>query len=331
MGYWCGARDDDRPGRSGRSHPAGPAVRPRVAIAPASASAGETVAAAVRAGGAELVELADDPHALMWIDARDPAGLQAAVHAAPSLRWVQLPFAGVETFVHALDPSRTWTCAKGVYAEPTAEHALALGLAGLRQLPARARARSWGPQGATTLYDAPVVVLGGGGITAALLALLQPFRCRVTVVRRSPEPMPGASRTVGPEQLDDVLPEAVLVVLALALTPATTGIIGARQLAAMSPSGWLVNVARGPHVDTDALVDALRRGALGGAALDVTDPEPLPDDHPLWGLPNCLITPHTANPWQTAQPLLARRITENVQRFGRDEPLLGLVDLTAGY
>lgn len=302
--------------------------RPRVAIAPTSS---EPVTTAVRAGGAEVVDLQEEPDALMWIDPRDPEGLQAAVRAAPSVRWVQLPFAGVETFVDGLDPSRTWTCAKGVYAEPTAEHALALGLAGLRQLPARARASSWGPQGATTLYDAPVVVLGGGGITAALLALLQPFRCRVTVVRRSGDPVPGAVRTVGPERLDDVLPDAVLVVLALALTPATTGIIGARQLAAMSPSGWLVNVARGQHVDTDALVDALRREAIGGAALDVTDPEPLPEDHPLWRLPNCLITPHTANPWQTAQPLLARRITENVRRFARDQPLLGLVDLTAGY
>lgn len=303
-------------------------MRPRIAVAP---SASEPVTAAVRAGGGEVVDLASAPEALMWLDPRDVAGLRATVRAAPSVRWVQLPFAGVEELAAALDTSCTWTCAKGVYAEPTAEHALALGLAGLRQLPARARAGSWGPQGATTLYDAPVVVLGGGGITAALLALLEPFRSRVTVVRRSGDPVPGAARTVGPERLDDVLPEAVLVVLALALTPATTGIIGARQLAAMSPSAWLVNVARGAHVDSEALVDALRRGAIGGAALDVTDPEPLPDGHALWDLPNCLITPHTANPWQTAQPLLARRITENVQRFARDQPLLGLVDLTAGY
>jgi phosphoglycerate dehydrogenase-like enzyme len=303
-------------------------LTPRVAVAP---TASEPVAAAVRAGGGELVELAQQPDALVWLDPHDVPGLQDAVRSASSLRWVQLPFAGVEDFVDALDPTRTWTCAKGIYAEPTAEHALTLGLAGLRQLPARARARSWGEQAATTLYDAPVVVLGGGGITTCLLSLLEPFRSQVTVVRRSAAPLPGAARTVPPEQLDDVLPDAVLVVLALALTPQTTHIIGARQLAAMSADAWLVNVARGRHVDTDALVDALRTGRIGGAALDVTDPEPLPDDHPLWGLPNCLITPHTANPWQTAQPLLARRVTENVRRFAQDEPLLGLVDLAAGY
>jgi phosphoglycerate dehydrogenase-like enzyme len=303
-------------------------VTPRVAVAP---SASPLVEDAVRAGGGDVVGLSEEPDALVWMRPGDGAGLRDAVATAPSARWVQLPFAGVEDVADSLDPERTWTCAKGVYAEPTAEHALALMLAGLRRLPTRARARSWGEQAATTLYDAPVVVLGGGGITSALLALLAPFRARVTVVRRSAEPVPGAARTVSPDRLDEVLPEALVVVLALALTPETTHVIGARQLAAMSPDAWLVNVARGQHVDTDALVAALRDGSIGGAALDVTDPEPLPDGHPLWELPNCLVTPHTANPWQTAQPLLARRITDNVQRFAAGRPLLGVVDLQAGY
>ena len=286
---------------------------------------------AVVAGGGRVVALGERPDALVWMAPDDVDGLRVALDAAPSARWVQLPFAGVEAFRHVLDPDRTWTCAKGVYAEPTAEHALALALAGLRRLPERARADSWGEQSAATLFDAPVVVVGGGGITQALLGLLAPFRSHVTVVRRSADPVPGAHRTVEVDRLDDVLPDALVVVLALALTPSTVGIIGAEQLAAMSSSAWLVNVARGAHVDTDALVEALRSEAIGGAALDVTDPEPLPTGHPLWSLPNCLITPHTANPWQTAQPLLARRISANVRRFSVDEPLLGLVDLDAGY
>ena len=303
-------------------------MTPRVALAPA---ASEPVAAAVLSAGGQIVDLDDAPDVLVWGDPGDVAGLVAAVRAAPTARWVQLPFAGVEGFVEVLDRSRTWTCAKGAYSEPTAEHALTLALAGLRQLPTRARATSWGTQGVATLYDAPVVVLGGGGITASLLELLAPFRCAVTVVRRSPEPMRGASRTIRPERLDEVLADALVVVLALALTPETTHVISRRQLAAMSTSAWLVNVARGQHVDTDALVGALQEGAIGGAALDVTDPEPLPDGHPLWSLPNCLITPHTANPWQTAQPLLARRVYDNVRRFGAGRPLLGTVDLDAGY
>lgn len=303
-------------------------MTPRVAVAPSDS---ELVTSAVRDGGGDVVGLAEEPDALVWLAPRDPAGLSDALQSAPTARWVQLPFAGVEEFVDVLDPTRTWTCAKGVYAEPTAEHALALTLAGLRRLPQRARATSWGEQDAATLYDAPVVVLGAGGITGALLALLEPFRCRTTVVRRSAEPFPGAARTVPLDRLDDVLPEALVVVLALALTPETEQVIGAPQLAAMSPSALLVNIARGRHVDTGALVTALQEGTIGGAALDVTEPEPLPDDSPLWTLPTCLVTPHTANPWQTAQPQLARRITDNVRRFGNDEPLLGLVDLTAGY
>jgi phosphoglycerate dehydrogenase-like enzyme len=303
-------------------------LTPRVAIAP---SVSPLVEDAVRAGGGTVVGLSEEPDALVWMRPGDGAGLRDAVATATSARWVQLPFAGVEDVADQLDPQRTWTCAKGIYAEPTAEHALALVLAALRRLPTRARARSWGEQAGATLYDAPIVVLGGGGITSALLAQLAPFRARVTVVRRSAEPLAGAQRTVTPDRLDEVLPDALVVVLALALTPATTHVIGAPQLAAMSSDAWLVNVARGRHVDTDALVAALRDGSIAGAALDVTDPEPLPDGHPLWELPSCLITPHTANPWQTALPRLARRITDNVQRFADGRPLLGLVDLEAGY
>lgn len=292
------------------------------------------MADAVRAGGGTVVGVDDSPDAAVWLSPRDAAGLKELLAAAPSVRWVQLPFAGIEAFLDAgvLTPDRTWTCAKGVYAEPTAEHALALTLAGLRRLPEHARATSWGAQGGQTLYDGDVVVLGGGGITTALLGLLAPYRCSVTVVRRDPtSPLQGAARTVGIGSLDDVLPGALAVILALALTPETEHVIGARQLDLMDSAAWLVNVARGRHVDTDALVRALQGNAIGGAALDVTDPEPLPDDSPLWKLPNCLITPHTANPWRTAQPLLSRRITDNVRRYVAGEPLLGLVDLDAGY
>jgi phosphoglycerate dehydrogenase-like enzyme len=136
---------------------------------------------------------------------------------------------------------------------------------------------------------------------------------------------------VGPGRLHEVLPGADLVVLALALTPETAGIIGSPELAMMEEHAWLVNVARGAHVRTDDLVTALRDRWIAGAALDVTEPEPLPDGHPLWGLPNCLITPHTADTPETTVPLLGARITENVRRFAEDEELIGLVDRETGY
>jgi phosphoglycerate dehydrogenase-like enzyme len=230
-----------------------------------------------------------------------------------------------------LDHDHIWTCAKGSYAEPVAEHALALTLAGLRHLPERVTARSWGIPAGTSLYDQRVTILGGGGITASLLEQLAPFRVEATVVRRSPDPVAGAARTVQVDQLHEVLPGSLVVVLALALTPATRGIIGAPELALMDEQAWLVNVARGPHVDTDALVTALTSGAIAGAAIDVTDPEPLPDGHPLWDLPNCIITPHTADTIEMVMPLLADRIRTNVARFAAGETLVGLVDPDAGY
>jgi phosphoglycerate dehydrogenase-like enzyme len=120
-------------------------------------------------------------------------------------------------------------------------------------------------------------------------------------------------------------------VLALSLTPETRGIIGAEQLDLMGEAAWLVNVARGGHVDTDALVEALGKGTIAGAAFDVTDPEPLPDGHALWDLSNAIITPHTADTIDMVLPLLADRILSNVARFAAGEPLVGLVDSEAGY
>jgi phosphoglycerate dehydrogenase-like enzyme len=99
----------------------------------------------------------------------------------------------------------------------------------------------------------------------------------------------------------------------------------------MEPDAWLVNVARGGVVDTEALTAALQENQIGGAALDVTDPEPLPDGHPLWDLPNCLITPHTADTEAMTQPLLADRIVDNVHRLATGQPLTGLLDPDLGY
>jgi phosphoglycerate dehydrogenase-like enzyme len=300
-----------------------------VAIAPGGSA---QMTAAVRAGGGVVVGADGPADALVWLAPGDPRGLRAAVDATGA-RWVQLPNAGIEQMVEGgvLDRDRIWTCAKGAYAEPVAEHALMLALAGLRSLPVRIAARSWGEPAAVSLYDEQVTILGGGGIAASLLPLLAPFRVTATVVRRGTGPVPGAARTLPVERLAEALPDALVVFVALALTPETEHIIGARELAAMRPGSWLVNVARGRHVDTGALVAALDAGVIGGAALDVTDPEPLPDGHPLWAHERCIITPHTADTPDMTDALLARRVTVNVARFAAGEPLDGLVDLAAGY
>jgi phosphoglycerate dehydrogenase-like enzyme len=287
---------------------------------------------AVVAGGGTLVDL-PDATGLVWALADDPDGLAAVLDAHPGLRWVQLPWAGIEPYLEVVraHPEPRWTCGKGVYAEPVAEHALALGLAGLRQLGSYARATSWTAQAGENLLGAQVVVLGGGGIAESLLRLLGPFGCRTTVVRRTPTPMEGAAEVAGLDRLDEVLGGADLVVLALALTPETTGILDRRRLELLAPHAWVVNVARGAHVVTDDLVAVLAEGRIGGAALDVTDPEPLPDGHPLWAEPRCIITPHTANTVEMAVPLLSQRIRENVARWIAGEELVGPVDADAGY
>jgi phosphoglycerate dehydrogenase-like enzyme len=288
------------------------------------------VADAITSAGGALVD-PDAAEALIWTDPSDAGGLARLLVQTPRVRWVQLPFAGVDRFAGLFDDGRIWTSTKGAYSEPVAEHALALGLAGLRQIPRRARATSWGDQAGLRLAGSRVTIVGGGGIAGALVALLAPFRVDTTVVRRRPAPVRGAAHVVGSDRLHDALAGARLVVLALALTPETTGMIGAAELDRMAPDAWLVNVARGAHVVTADLVAALGAGAIGGAALDVTDPEPLPAGHPLWASERCLITPHTANTWEMAEPLFAGRVRVNVERYQRGEPLVGVVDASLGY
>lgn len=302
---------------------------PRIAVEPRSGRH-ESLVDAVRAGGGEVVAPAE-AEGLVWADPARADRYPEVIAAAPGVRWVQLPYAGIEPFLHHLDHERTWTCGKGVYAPPVAEHALALALAGLRHVAGYARAHRWERPHGRNLLGARVTVLGGGEITASFAELVAPFDVELTVVRRRPEPFPGAARTLTTDRLDEALPGADVVLLALALTPETTGLVDAGRLALMEPHAWLVNVARGGHVVTDDLVAALRAGTIGGAALDVTDPEPLPEGHPLWSLPNAVVTPHIANTPEMGVPLLAARVTENVRRFGAGEPLLGLVDVDAGY
>jgi phosphoglycerate dehydrogenase-like enzyme len=316
---------DDDETRTGVS-----AAEPRIAVGPGPAPWADE---AIRRGGGEVVTLDQDPVGLVWTDGRAMDALRAALATRPEISWVQLPAAGVEWAFTAgvVDRQRRWTSAKGAFAEPVAEHALALILAGLRQLKVRARARSWGEPAGESLFDQPVTVVGAGGIATVLLRLLEPFRTPVTVVRQHAEPLPGAQRTVRTDKLAEALADARAVVLALALTPQTRGLIGRAELAAMRPDAWLVNVARGGVVDTGALVEALQKGQIGGAALDVTDPEPLPAGHPLWDLPNCLITPHTADTEEMIEPLLAGRIADNVRRLAAGQELVGQIDPDLGY
>lgn len=300
---------------------------PRVAVLPRSA---DWIHAAVQSGGAEIVDI-DEATALVWTSANTPGDLAAVLADRPDIDWVQLPWAGVDPYLSIMDDTRTWTCAKGVYADPVAEHALALLLAGFRHLHTYARSNAWTDSAGRNLIGARIAIIGGGGIAESLIRLLAPFDCSITVVRRRPEPMEGVRRVLGTEDLAEAITGVDALVLALPLLEDTRGIIGAPELALLAPGAWVVNVARGEHVETGALIDALDDGDLGGAALDVTDPEPLPDGHPLWNRPDVIITPHTANTPEMARPLLSSRIGSNVRHYAAGEPLVGVIDLAVGY
>ncbi len=300
----------------------------RCAVLPAGER--DELRSAVTEGGGRVVDLAD-ANALIWTSTSRADELAEVLRTHPDIRWVQLPFAGIEPFVEVLDHDRAWTCGKGVYAEPVAEHALALILGGLRGIGRYARRQGWSEPYGHNLLGAHVCIVGGGAITRSLVRLLLPFGTYLTVVRNRPDPIPGVAEVTALDQLHRSLGEADVVVLALALTPETDRLIDAAALAAMRDDALLVNVARGRHVDTDALVTALQAGQLGGAALDVTDPEPLPEGHPLWARDDVLITPHVGNTPKMGIKLLWARVRENVERFGRGGELLGPVHVELGY
>lgn len=302
-----------------------------VAVAPATRpEMHKAMCRAVTAGGAILAD-PQEAEALVWADPHQAELFREIIASNPEIQWVQLPYAGIETFLEHLDEHRTWTNAKGVYAAAVAETVLAHILALCKNLHGYARATRWERPVGQMLRGSRITILGGGGIARHLLALLIPFNCDVTIVRRTGQPLNGASRTIAAAGFPEVLPETDVLVLALPLTPETEGIVGTPELTALPNHALLINVARGRHVVTEAVVEALRTGSIGGAALDVTSPEPLPDDHPLWHEPTCLITPHIGNTPEMGLKLLEPFVMENVRRFCSGEDLLAQIDISVGY
>jgi phosphoglycerate dehydrogenase-like enzyme len=293
--------------------------------------------AAVALGGGIAADLNATSTGLVWTDSADSVGLAEILRSHPNVDWVQLPFAGVDNFKAVFDEVSNrenppiFTSAKGAYREPVAEHALMLALALARVLPERIRARAWGRKYADTLFDAKVVILGGGGIAQEIARLLAPFRADVAVVRKNLESIPNVSRVLGLDSLSSLLPDADFVFLASALTEETRGLFDSKLFELMKDSAYLINIARGAIVDSAALENALISGQIAGAGIDVTDPEPLPLGHSLWNCPNLIITPHTADTPEMCIRLLSARIVDNVKALIAAKPLVGQVNLKLGY
>lgn len=278
----------------------------------------------------------------------------ALLATAPRLRWVQLPTAGVDgqTLAPLVERGVAVTTFSGVTAPNIAEHVLMLMFAfarNLRLLLGQQDRHIWRDgataadprqRGASRTLFPPVFelegqtlgVVGLGAIGDALARKAHGVGMRVIATRRQPAAPPAhIDRLLPTAELPTLLAEADHVALCLPLTAETRGLIGARELGQMRRSAYLYNTGRGALVDQDALVAALLAGTIAGAGLDVTTPEPLPAESPLWDLPNVLMTAHTsgATPrhWERGLAL----ISENVRRFLADEPLRNRYDPAAGY
>ncbi|WP_395695228.1 NAD(P)-dependent oxidoreductase [Nocardioides sp.] len=298
----------------------------RVAVLPESTGAWLD---GVHEGTGTVRASVDVAEGLLW-SSGSAAGLREVLSGSPSLRWVHLPVAGIDGFTEVLDTDRQWTCAKGANAEPVAEHALALILALYRRLPDFARGGSWQARAGRSLRGARVVVLGAGAVARALVDLLRPFHPHCVVLSLSPRALEGATWShVG--DLETELTRADVLVLAAAATSANERIIDAKRLDLLPREAVLVNVGRGTLLDHDALRRALLAGSIAGAALDVTDPEPLPDDDPLFAHPGCVVTCHSATVGESGAELLRDRARANLVRFVQQRPLLGVIDPRRGY
>jgi len=269
---------------------------------------------------------------------------------APRLAWVHSATSGVERALTPASRERGLivTNARGVFSRPIAEYVLMMILAVSRRLPQLLelqRERTWQPLEGSELRDVTVGIVGLGSIGRAVGALATAFGCRVIAVRRRPESGGDVSRegedltfedamldrVGGPEMLPELLGGSDFIVLAAPLTPETEDMINADTLAMVKPGAWLINVARGRLIDERALLRALRDGPLGGAVLDTFREEPLPALSSFYELPNVIVTPHTA--WSSGR-VLDRSVDlfcDNLRRFANGEPLLNVVDPTAGY
>ena len=283
----------------------------------------------------EALEIA--PHAeIGWFDMYDKAKMAEIISAATNLKWLNSIYAGVEHFPLAqLKAQGTiLTNGAGLNSAPIAEFAVMMMLSAAKRsdlIVDSQRQHKWleTPPGTTEIDDSKALIIGYGGIGQQIAKKLAGFDVEVTAVRRTAT---GEPNVIGLDDWRDRLGEFDWIFVSAPATSDTRHMFGAEEFAAMKNSAWLVNVARGTLVDQDALLTALNDKTIGGAALDVTDPEPLPADHPLWDAPNCLITMHLSGTAQTRMfQRAAARFVENLKRYRNGDEMIAVADFDRGY
>lgn len=253
---------------------------------------------------------------------------------AVSLKWFQTMWAGTEEYDGMLPPGALFTSSSGSNSRSVAEHMLTSMLALCRRLPAYVdsqRARLWKDEGPMkTILGGTVLVAGAGHVGSEFARLCQGLGAKTIGLKRAVNgPVEGFDQVYPMEELDDLLPQADVAALVLPHSPQTAGLMDARRLALMKDDAILLSAGRGTVLDQEALAQAMRAGKLWGAALDVTDPEPLPKDSPLWDTPRLLLTPHVAGGMRLE--ITRRKCVElaldNLRRYVAGEPLHNLVDI----
>jgi phosphoglycerate dehydrogenase-like enzyme len=283
----------------------------------------------------EALALAPDAE-IGWFDQNVPANVGKTAAAATRLKWLTTVYAGLDALPLDLLAERgvTVTNGSGLAAIPVAEYAVMGMMAaakGFHQVVRAQDRREW-PKvspGTAELWESSALVIGYGAIGAAIGERLTALGVRVTGVRRSPS---GDSAIIGPDDWRARLGEFDWVVLAAPSTGETKALLGEAEFAAMRSGAWLINIARGDLVDQDALIEALTLRRIAGAFLDVTTPEPLPPENPLWAMPNVIITMHLSGRAQTRLfPRAAALFADNLRHYLAGEPLRNVVDPARGY
>ncbi len=248
----------------------------------------------------------------------------ALLKEAERLKWIHLNMAGADAFCKPgiVRPDTILTCSTGAYGLAVSEYMVSMSLMLARKLDLYGQNQGkhmWKPEGTvSSVWNSVTLVLGMGDIGSEYARRMKALGSYVIGVRRNvadkPEYLDELHRT---EDLDQLLPRADFVAMALPGTPATFHMIDEHRISLMKPTAYLINAGRGNAVDTDALNRALRGGCLGGCALDVTDPEPLPEDHPLWDAPRAIITPHVAGKFYLPETVnrIVRIAGENLKLY----------------
>jgi phosphoglycerate dehydrogenase-like enzyme len=264
----------------------------------------------------------------------DYANLDRLPDLAPNVRWIQATSAGIGPLLlrtGLIRSSIVFTTASGIHATPLAEFVLMAMLAFVKDMPRLARAQAthhWERYCGRELRGATVGIIGLGRVGRAVARSCRALGIRVVATKRTPEAgdLEGVDLVVPLSRISTVIRRADFLVLACPHTPETEGLLGEREIRSMKRGAVLINIARGAVVNEPALIEALQDGHLGGAALDVFSREPLPQDNPLWDMPNVYVSPHSASTAETENAKLADLFCENLRRYLRGEALLNLFD-----